>query len=186
MGRDKALLELGSGRLMDAPLAALDAVCQEVLLATGVRSRYGELGRPVVLDAVPDGGPLAGLAAGLEAARGRGARWVPVLACDLPRADGAILARLLERAQAKDMDACLLGLERGSQPTYAVYHTRVLPALSSSLAAGERRLVSWHSARLDGRSLRVGTLDALGAEGLTARNVNTPEDLERERMETNP
>jgi len=183
MGADKARSELGGSALIDYPLRALRSVASEVLLACGVEPRYAELGLPLVLDGLPDGGPLAGLAAGLEAGAQRGAEWVAVLACDMPRADGSALRALLEHARARDLDACLLDLERGTQPTFAVYHVRCAEAARRALAAGHRRLVSFHGLQVDGRGLRIEALvpARVGARDEVADNVNTPEELERQR-----
>lgn len=189
MGADKARVQLGDGALIDYPLQALRSVADEVLLACGSEPRYGELGLPLVLDALAGGGPLAGLAAGLDAAARRGAQWVAVLACDMPRADAAVLRALLRQAEAQDLDACLLGLERGSQPTFAIYHARCAGPAQRALRAGERRLVSFHDGMLqdgagaDGRRLRVQVLPAsrLGVDDEVATNVNTPEELELQR-----
>jgi len=130
-----------------------------------------------------DGGPLAGLVAGLDAARERGAEWVLVLACDMPRADGRVLGRLLERAQLRHLDACLLGLERGSQPTFGVYHVRCAEPARAALEAGERRLIAFHGANVDGRPLQIETVTAseLGALEDVAQNVNTQAELEQVR-----
>jgi molybdopterin-guanine dinucleotide biosynthesis protein A len=183
MGSDKARLELDGSAMMDHPLRALREVSDLILLACGPAPRYTELGLELALDATPDGGPLAGLVAGLDAARERGAEWAAVLACDMPAAEGRVLAALLDRARDRRLDACLLGLERGSQPTFAVYHVRCSEPARAALAAGERRLIAFHGARVDGRPLRIECASAaeLGAADEVARNVNTREELEQAR-----
>jgi molybdopterin-guanine dinucleotide biosynthesis protein A len=179
MGSDKARLELDGSALMDYPLRALRDVTDRTVLACGPVPRYLDLGLDLALDPTVDGGPLAGLVAGLDAARERGAEWAAVLACDMPEAEGSLLARLLERAEASDSDACLLGLARGSQPTYGVYHVRCAAPARAALEAGERRLIAFHGASVEGRPLRVEIVRAgeLGARDEVARNVNTPEEL---------
>ena len=172
MGRDKARIELGGRPLLAHALDVFDALGVPVRLACGAAPRYAEFGRELVLDDVAGAGPLAGLTAGLEAAAGAGERWLAVLACDMPRASADVLRRLLERARAEDLDACLAGVERGSQPAYAVYHTRCAVPARAALEAGERRLIAFHGA------LRVGVLP-LERDAATALNVNTPDELAR-------
>ena len=184
MGADKALLEVGGRRLLDIALAALDEVAGQVLLATGERARYADTGRASVLDAFPGSGPLGGLLAGLEAAAAAGIPWVAVLACDMPRADGAVLAALLAHARGQGLDACLLELERGTQPLCAVYRSSCAPAVRASLLAGGRRMIDFH--RQPGFGLRIGSLrvDAPGLPAgsrMAAWNLNTPEELAAER-----
>lgn len=174
MGRDKAMLEFAGRRLIEYPLAALRGVAGTVLIASGRSPRYAEFGLRIVLDTDDDVGPLGGLLAGLTAAR---TKWVAVLACDMPRASSAVLSALLAEALRKDLDACLLELERGTQPMFAVYRREVCArAVRDAIARGERRMVSFHS------ELRLGVLRAseLGpqVEG-EATNVNTPDELSR-------
>lgn len=172
MGRDKARVELDGRPLLAHALAVFDELGVSARLACGSAPRYADFRRELVLDDVPAAGPLAGLAAGLESAARAGETWVAVLACDMPRARAQVLTRLLAEARERDLDACLAGLERGSQPAYAVYHTRCAVPARAALEAGERRLVSFHGA------LRVGVL-ALADDAPSACNVNTPEELAR-------
>ena len=184
MGSDKALALLAGRPLLEHALAALDAVAERTLLATGTHERYAEYGRPIVLDSESDAGPLAGLAAGLRATE---TAWIACLPCDAPRVDGQVLRALLARAHAEDLDVAVLASERGAEPTIGVVHRRVLPAVEASLASGDRRLISYWTQRVDGRPLVTSALGPaeLGLPELEshepARNLNTPAELEAER-----
>lgn len=181
MGRDKATVELGGRALIEYPLRALQQVAQRVVLACGPTPRYGELGLELALDpqAFDDGGPLAGLLAGLEVSA---TEWTALLACDMPRADARVLHELLARAERDDLDACLLELDRGSQPLFAVYRRTCLQPVRDALAAGERRMIAFHSRTLDGRALRIGTLRCGDSRSEPALNLNTPEELSAEEL----
>ena len=176
MGTDKAKLELEGRWLIERPLEAARAVAERVLLACGSEPRYVELGLECVLDTFrgEDGsaGPLAGLLAGLEAAR---TPWVVALACDLPLASADVLRRQLATAVEHELDACLLELERGTQPLVAVYRRESCSrAVRRALERGERRMVGFHA------GLKVGSVaaDRLGpAAAASALNLNTPEDF---------
>ncbi|MBM3978658.1 MAG: molybdenum cofactor guanylyltransferase [Planctomycetes bacterium] len=201
MGRDKAELRLEGGSLLARGLACLDQVVVRVSLACGPCERYREYGRPLVLDAIEDGGPLAGLLAGLEAAR---AERVALLAVDMPAVPSALYVALHERALRADLCVAMLSGPDGDEPLCSIVHRRCAPAVRRALQAGERRMVSFHADRV-GRPLRVGRFtpaELLGggatAQGLgarsgdplgPARNVNTPDEwrawVERaERVET--
>jgi molybdopterin-guanine dinucleotide biosynthesis protein A len=184
MGFDKALSELGGAPLMARPLAVLDELCAEVLLACGSRERYSELGRPLVLDGLGEAGPLAGLAAGLQEAARRGFEWVLVLACDMPAADPRLLAELLRRAREARADACLLQLPRGTQPLFAAYRSALGAAARAALERGERRAVGFHLEHLNGAPPAVISFapERAWAER-SAANVNTPDELERARAQ---
>ena len=69
MGVDKAGLEVRGRTLLAGAVEVLTALTPRVVLASGGTSRYAELGHEEVLDRVADAGPLAGLEAGLAAAR---------------------------------------------------------------------------------------------------------------------
>ena len=175
---DKARLSVGGRPLLETAVAAGRAVAGRVVLAPGDEPRYTELGLPLVLDARPDAGPLAGLVAGLEEAAAAGAAWVVVLACDLPRADANVLRELLERARARDLDACLLETAGGLEPLVAVYNVCCAGPARAALLAGRLRATAFHDGlRVEGLVAGLHEQEAFEAAAL---NLNTPEDLDRE------
>jgi molybdopterin-guanine dinucleotide biosynthesis protein A len=180
MGRDKAGLVLGGETLLERAVRVLDALAPRVLLACGREPRYAELGRELVLDRRPQGGPLAGLESALLRLAEEGGGWLGVLACDMPRAEPAVLAACAARARAEGQDAVYFEDAAGLEPLLGVVHTRALPAVQAALERGERRCVAFH------RDVRVGTVRAeelpldLRARGV-ARNLNTPAELALER-----
>ena len=186
MGRDKAQLDVGGRSMLEASLAALDGLCERVLLASGAEVRHPETGRECVLDRFADAGPLAGLEAAMvriAEESGEAGAWVVTLGCDMPRSDPRVLRALLAREIERNADACLLATEGGVEPLCAVYHTRCRDAVRRGLEAGERRMTSFHEGYGE---LRVETLPQaeLAAELLALeshRNVNTPHELEAER-----
>jgi molybdopterin-guanine dinucleotide biosynthesis protein A len=67
-GADKALVPVAGKPLLAHVLARLEPqVSRIVLSANGDPARFAEFGLPVVADAEPDQGPLAGIVAGAEA-----------------------------------------------------------------------------------------------------------------------
>lgn len=188
MGSDKARVMLDGRRLIDGPLEALGGLCRTVVLASGSAPRYPELGREELVDPVPGGGPLAGLAAALAWAAARDLPWVAVLACDMPRADARVLRELHERARRDDLDLCLLAGPGGLEPLFGVYHVRCREAVERALARGDRRMISFHDDALgpERRALRRGVVSgeeldpALGGRD-AAQNLNTQAELARER-----
>lgn len=176
MGVDKAGLEVGGRTLLESAIGILRPLCDEVLLATGPAPRHVELGLPVVLDRVADGGPLAGLEAALEAARHERAL---VIAVDMPHLSGDLLARIAERAERDDCDALLARGPDGVEPLCAAYHVRVAPAARAALDAGDRRMVALFAHSAGAFRPRLETFD-VDAGGELA-NVNTSEDLDRAR-----
>lgn len=209
MGRDKALLALSAQdpaqgqaaasdqTLLGRTIGVLEPLARELWLACGSEPRYGEFQRTTgspgieqALDVFEGAGPLGGLHAGLVRAR---TEWVMLAACDLPRLETGLYRALLERAREAQWDVCSLQTEGTEgpreQPSIAVLRRTVLESVAKALGDGRRRLDAFHrGATAEGRPLRVGTLgeDQLPA-GLRgrelARNLNTADDLARERVQ---
>lgn len=180
MGFDKAGAALGGTTLLARAVSVLDAVAPRVLLACGREPRYAELGRELVLDRRPDGGPLAGLEAALLRLAESGGGWLGVLACDMPRAEPQILALCAARGREQGLDAVFFEDEAGLEPLFGAVHTRALPAVRTALERGERRAIAFHP---DVRvaALRAGELPGELRDRGVARNVNTPAELALER-----
>ena len=169
MGRDKALLPWEGSTLLDHAIARLSAVCGDVRILCGPATRYADRGRPLVVDAIPDGGPLAGIAAGLESA---GEAPGVYLGVDLPRVPIALLAMLVAMT---DADAIVPVTPGGPEPLCAVYGAGCRDAVRARLAAGDRRMTSfWPDVRV--RTLQGGALAAFGDPRRIFHNVNAPAD----------
>ena len=180
MGADKAELVLRGASLLERAVAVLGDVAPRVVLACGSTRRYADLGRDLVLDARPDGGPLAGLEAALDDLERAGGGWLAVLACDMPRAEPELLLRLRARAEERGLDLCTLETDAGLEPLCGVYHVRCLAAVRGALEAGERRMSSFHSGVKAG-TLHERELSAALRAREPARNLNTPAELDEER-----
>lgn len=171
MGRDKALLEIEGEPLALRALRVLEDACDDVVVASGDGRRLAALGRRQVADPMPGAGPLAGLVAGLEAARHDLAA---VLAVDLVAADAGVLRAL---ARAWEGEAAVVPVVDGrAQPLHAVWARAAAPALRRRLETGERSVtgaVTALAARLAGPEV----WGAADPQGRFATNVNAPADL---------
>jgi molybdopterin-guanine dinucleotide biosynthesis protein A len=172
MGRDKATLEHDGRRWIERTVELLDGVCDEVLLACGATPRYADLGRGLVLDEGTDLGPLAGLAAGLDAARHDR---VLAVAVDMQALDRGTLVALAAAEGGEEADVVAYEVAGRPEPLCAVYHRRVLPAIRAALAAGRRRMIAfWDGARADGTPLDVRRVPG---DAHPLSNWNRPEDV---------
>ena len=157
MGEHKAgAAWLDDQRLADGALAALEAVCEQVVVlghGTGLDHRR-ELTR--LADLRHDAGPLAGLEALL--CSGRGERYV-ICPCDMPFVNADLLAALL----AEPAEAVVAARSDGRRATMPLaLHSAVLPRLQAFL---DDRRPPVHPGGHDDHLL----------------NVNTPADLQRAR-----
>ena len=147
----------------------------QVVVANDPAARVWFPEERVVPDARPGLGPLAGIAAGLEAAGGAP---VIVLAWDMPFVPAELLHRLRGRAAARaDVDAVVPVHGATGEPLCAWYAATAMPVCRDLLARGERRA----RALAEGLS-RVESLDERAMAGLgdIARmftSVDTPERL---------
>ena len=171
MGRDKALLELDGEPLVRRAARVLGAVVPRVLLACGSAPRYPELELECVLDATAGVGPLAGLAAVLERLERAPAAYACVLACDMPLVDAELFRLLLGRARESGAAVVLPESAQGLEPLCAVVHRDASAAVRAALAAGARRMDSFHA---DVRVVRVRA-EAFGRA--EAHNLNTRADF---------
>jgi molybdopterin-guanine dinucleotide biosynthesis protein A len=158
---------VGGQAVLDHVLAAVADAASTVVVGPPSVARPGV---PTVLEDPPDGGPVAGLAAGLAALESPSAL-VAVLACDVPRA-GAALPALLAGASVGGVDgARLVSVDGRPQHLVAVYR-------SSSLAAAIRRLPTVRGASM--RTLLAGlTLVDVPDTEDAAADVDTWPDAER-------
>jgi molybdenum cofactor guanylyltransferase len=131
---------------------------------TAGKDRGPELG--VVRDGAPGQGPMAGILAGLKAARNEACA---VVACDIPDIDAALL-RELARAAAKVEIAVPVTRGGDFEPLFAVYKKSVVPRIERLLRASERSLVPLFGLCRTAR-LPLGDAGRL-------RNLNTRRDYE--------
>ena len=123
------------------------------------------------IDRETDGGPMAGIARGLEATD---AAYTLVVACDMPFVDPAFVEHLFERAAGRD--AAVPRPDEWYQTTQAVYRTEpMLAACRRALERDDHRILvpleELDEAVIDGAEIeRVASLE-------TFENVNTREEL---------
>jgi molybdopterin-guanine dinucleotide biosynthesis protein A len=113
---------------------------------------YAALGAPftasVIADTLPDfPGPLAGLLAGLRAAR---TAFVLSAPCDAPYLPADLAARLADALEAHDAAIATVtttGAQRESSihPVFALLRTSLADDLAAFLEAGERKVRTWYA-----------------------------------------
>ncbi len=172
MGMDKAALDCAGRPLWQHQLATLRATKpDEVFIAGRADGPYVGGDCEVVVDAVPGGGPLAGLQSALRRARHD---WLLVLAVDLPDVPAGFLRGLVAEAAAAG-HGLVPAHGEWLQPIAAVYPRRAL-ALVEHCLAGENHSLRrfFRRARKEGLvEVRLVSDD----EHAFFRNLNTPADL---------
>ena len=111
-------------------------------------------------------GPLAGIAAGLQACE---TPWLLVCPCDCPALPTDLVARLIAGALAAQATLAVVRTPAGLQPALQLCRRELLPALTVYLATGERRVAGWCRAQ--------GAVEVAFADASAFNNLNTPADL---------
>ena len=185
-GADKLAVQVHGRPILHHAILAVATVSDEVVVVIGSDGARpplpvdAEVRVRVVRDAVANRGPLAGLAAGLAAARGRLAILV---GGDQPSLSPAVLAELLlwldQEADGPPLDAVALAEDGLVRPLPAAMRVATVRPVVVALLDGETRsLVGLFE------HLRIGTLEpehwrALDPDGASLRDVDTPDDLPR-------
>jgi molybdenum cofactor guanylyltransferase len=173
-GATKPLLEIAGRTVADRQLAVLRPLFPRLLVVANDPAPWRLRGVEVVADRVAGAGPLAGIAAALEAAGD--AEAVVCLAGDLPFLSPALLTALRDRAP--EADALAPRPAGRAEPLCARYAVRARATVDARLGGGRLAL---HEllAELATVWLDDLALAALDPEGLSFVNLNTPDDLRR-------
>lgn len=175
-GGEKAVALLAGRPLLSWAVQRLAASCAAVAVNVRPGTEAYVLaqtqGLMLLHDAPGDAaGPLAGVKAGLNWAKSRGARWLAVSPCDAPLLPQDLYVRLIEVAAQKDSPgAAMAETSDGHQPLCAVWPVSALSKVTEALAGGAHP-PTWL------------LLEALGAIHVrfpdpdSFANVNTREDL---------
>jgi molybdopterin-guanine dinucleotide biosynthesis protein A len=182
MGTEKALLPMPGNKqltFVEHLAALLAGQCREVLLVARDEAqvtRYARVtGVRMLIDKVPDRGPLMGLYSGLSAMDAAISSHALVMAVDMPLVQPALVAFLLAQPRS---DALLVPVVNGvPQVLCAIYPHSVLPLVEQRLQEGRR----------DPRSLlevapvsyiEEAQLREVDPQLRSFINVNTPEELD--------
>lgn len=170
MGRDKALVELGGKTLLRRALENWQIYGGAVQLSVGPveRAELAPEGVRAVADRYEGCGPLGGLHAGLLVCR---TEFLLLTAVDCPFVTAELADGLLSAVGGAD--ACAYTVNGRAEPLFALYRKSCLPAAERMLADGEHKM---------GLLLRrVETVYLPAEDPAPFRNLNTPEELEREQ-----
>ena len=180
MGSDKALLPLPGNEqisFVEHLASVLAPIGSEVLLVVRDETQalaYASLRNVrIVIDQIPDYGPLMGLYSGLSAMHST-SMYALVMAVDMPFVQPALLTYLLAQAQGDSMLVPVV--EDTPQVLLAVYPRTILPTIEALLRQGRRDPRSLLKAA-PVRYVDETQLRAVDPQLRSFMNVNTPDEL---------
>ncbi|MBN1484542.1 MAG: molybdenum cofactor guanylyltransferase [Chloroflexia bacterium] len=183
-GRDKAALQLWGPHgptLLEAVVARLAVVCQEVLVVDSAPRHEPPGSARLVLDRYPGGGALGAVYTGLAAAA---QGYALAVAVDMPLLNPELLAYMAGRP--RDYDVLIprrsprAGEPAHLEPLHAIYGRPCLEPMRELLERGRRRIIDFFP-QVRVRYLDPASWRPLDPAGLSFRNINTPQDLQEIR-----
>ena len=167
-GRDKGLVSLAGKPMIEYVIDAIRPQVDEVLInANRSRDAYEGYGLRVIQDATGDyAGPLAGMAAGIEAATTDLVLTVP---CDSPWLPENLVSRLKQKLEENSAMVSVAHDGERMQPVFALFRRDILPEIHRYLNAGDRKLQLW----LSQQELAIADFSDHPRAFI---NVNTPEE----------
>jgi molybdopterin-guanine dinucleotide biosynthesis protein A len=177
MGHDKASLIVCGHPLLRTVVERVAVVTDEVIVASSRHNReeWPHLPATFIEDATPGRGPLAGLQAGLRAAR---SDHVLLVACDMPFLSLPLLRAL--RDHRPECDAFVPRIGSRWHPLHGIYSRSCLTAIDRLLLEDRASLRELLSA-VQTREVPPHLLRLYDPEGLSFFNLNYPTDCERAR-----
>lgn len=167
-GACKALQLLHGRPLLAWVMDALAPQVEEMLISAGSgdAGRFRAYDARIVRDEFRQAGPLAGMHAGLKAARHELLATAP---CDVPYLPRDMVARLAAAMEAGRADIAIARTAERRQPTCTLLRRSALPALAAYLASGGRKADGWYA------GLCVAEVEFADARAFS--NFNTLEEL---------
>jgi molybdopterin-guanine dinucleotide biosynthesis protein A/molybdopterin converting factor small subunit len=187
MGQPKALLPFAGEPLIVHTVRILRQRFSDVVVVAAPEQELPALPVTLVRDAVAYQGPVSGIYYGLQAAQ---ADVCFVTSCDAPFLNLPVIAYLL--SLITDYEVVVPHWQGRLQPLHAVYRRSVAPFLYEQLQKGELRPIFLYP-KVQTREVSEEEIRRFDPEGLSLRNMNTPEDYqaalalwqaERQRIQT--
>jgi molybdopterin-guanine dinucleotide biosynthesis protein A len=170
MGQDKAMLSLHGRTLLQHVTDSVGQVFSQVIVS--VRQPRAGLALPQVCDALPDGGPLAGLAAALESIE---TPWLFAVGCDMPFMSPGVIEALGSRRAGHQ--AVVPVVQGHPQPLAAFYARDCLDAIRDIQAGGGKRSLRALLERLDVCYVDEAQLREFDPQLRSFFDLDTPADV---------
>jgi molybdenum cofactor guanylyltransferase len=189
-GANKGLVKLANTPLIAFVIYKISRMADEVMISANRDiAEFEAFGYPVLADQIRDAnnkqkgsdliGPLAGLHAGLSAAK---YDYVLCAPCDMPNLPNNVAQRLLTQLQLSKADIAVVKTDGDVIPVLCLCRKSVLPSLTAYINQGGRKVSSWQKscAYIEVDLSDTFTYNAQGEivdQGGDFSNLNTLQDI---------
>jgi molybdopterin-guanine dinucleotide biosynthesis protein A len=176
LGREKSLLNVGEKQLINRVIAAIQQVCQEILIVTS-KEQYtnlaaAKLDASIVVDLFPGRAALGGIYTGLNTAKTFHSL---VVACDMPLLNSKLLSYIADIAPGFDIVIPKLGTQL--ETLHAVYSKNCLEYIKRLIDSNNLQIFEFfNSVKI--RHVGEDEINRYDPHHLSFLNINTIEDLE--------
>jgi len=176
MGKNKALVDIGRGSLVEITISKIRPFFNEIILITNKVESYAHLNISMVSDIYKNCGPLGGIHTALKEAS---YEFVFIVACDMPFIEPKFVEHILKRSE-QDYDIIMPRVNDYCEPLHALYSKKCLPAIEYCLNRGELKVASiWPYLRV--KFIEQEEISQFTDPLKAFFNVNTPVDLNKAR-----
>ncbi|RJP25884.1 MAG: molybdenum cofactor guanylyltransferase [Candidatus Abyssobacteria bacterium SURF_5] len=172
IGQNKALLDFGGESLIGRIYRILKSAFNDVFVSANDKDIYKFLGAPVIPDAFPGGGSLAGIHAGLLACASAHCFFV---ACDMPFINIELIRRL--HGLIDGYDVIIPVSTVGYEPLHAFYSRQCLPHIQQQLEQRNLKVIDFFS-QVRIREVKRTELQGCDPSELSYFNINTKDKYE--------
>jgi molybdopterin-guanine dinucleotide biosynthesis protein A len=161
---------LHGARFIDHVYRVMNDLFEEVLIVSNSPELYAAIDCRKVPDIYCAKGVLAGIHAGLVHAR---SDRIFVVGCDMPFINPQVVRAICTGDWPEDV--VIPVLQGGHEPLHALYGRNCITAIEEQLQAGRKRIISFFP-WVNVRGLGAEHWQESDPEGLSFRNINTPEE----------
>lgn len=179
MGTKKAFLTIDGVRLIDKIINVYQEIFAEIIIVTNDPLAYTDFfATTVVTDIYKEKGALGGIYTGLFFASHD---YSFVAACDMPFLNKDFIIYLTE--QVGKYDIVVPQLSDGFQPLHAIYSRNCLTAIKKLLTADKLKITGFYK-EMRLLSISEEKIKPFNKDEQLFLNINTPADLEVNRLKT--